>query len=78
MEEHIDLFDSVEIPNLDDLSVNPEDYGRLQIAFQELAEFCSYKMSAMECRKAGDIEDAKRLERKADRIHARLPLPWRW
>jgi hypothetical protein len=69
------LFD---VPNLDDLSIDPADYDRAAQVFDALARYASLKASAMRTRLAGRINPALRMEERLEEIYASLPEWARW
>jgi hypothetical protein len=69
------LFD---VPNLDDLSVDPEDSRRAARVMRALANYLDHKRCAMKYRVAGKIEEASAHENTCDRIYRALPGWARW
>ncbi len=68
-----------ETPNLDGLSIAPEDYVDAGRVLLLLAEYAFLKAQAMRQRLAGDINEASRLEGNCDKMYAyELPQWARW
>jgi hypothetical protein len=69
------LFD---VPNLDDLSVDPDDYDRAAAVMATLADYSKTKARAVRARAAGLIDTAILRERECEAIYQRLPGWARW
>ena len=68
----------IEVPNLDDYSVDPMDWAALERLFDLLSLYCSQKRAAMQYRLKGDCEVALAYERMMQRTYERLPAWARW
>lgn len=64
------------VPNLDAMS--RDDLIALRAALLQLAEYANYKAGAIPERAAGDIAEAQRYERAAERVYSMLPTWARW
>jgi len=70
------LFD---VPNLDGLSVDPDDYAKAEEVFRHLMNYSKYKKQSMEFRSSGDVSNALICEYLADAIYlTELPEWARW
>lgn len=69
------LFD---VPNLDDLSIDPADLHKAAEMFGRLAAYADMKARAMELRTQGDVEAALCFERNCETTYKRLPAWARW
>lgn len=67
-----------EAPNLDGLSLNPDDLKEAATLFRRLAKYADHKARAMELRLRGNIPVALLFEAKADAVYKRLPTWARW
>jgi hypothetical protein len=67
-----------EVPNLDGLSIDPQELREAAGVFTNLAEYARNKASAMENRLNGNIERALYYESLCDGIYRRLPRWARW
>lgn len=67
-----------EVPNIDDCSIDPDDYEALARVFGQLSDYASLKASAMRARLKGDIQFAIRHENGCERIYKQLPEWARW
>lgn len=68
----------LDVPNLDDLSCDPNDYAHAEHTLRVLAEWCHWKRRAMIARAGGRIGKALFAELACDRIYATLPEGARW
>lgn len=71
--------------NLDDLTIDPQELLRVaqgidsQIAaLTTQRKYITEKAKAMEFRKAGSIDAARRAERRCDEIYKTLPQELKW
>lgn len=69
------MFD---VPNLDDMSVDPNDYIDAEAVLKQLAAYCSLKQRAMRARLSGAVEVAVAWEQQMEAIYKRLPEWARW
>lgn len=69
------LFD---VPNLDDLSIDPQDLRDAQDVLALAYEYAEQKASAMELRMEGDVATASLFEQRAEEIYFKLPKRARW
>ncbi len=67
-----------EVPNLDGLSVDPDELLGASHVFYVLHEYARCKAGAMRHRVAGDINAARYLEAECDRLYNILPKWARW
>ncbi len=67
-----------ELPNLDELSTESNDYRVLARVFRVLGEYCENKSYSMEARRAGRIDEAVRNEEFNHRRYQSLPEWARW
>jgi hypothetical protein len=68
----------IDVPNLDDLSVNPADYRELETTFNLLASYCSLKARSIDLRTDGNMVEATRYEKAMDRLYQKLPSWAKW
>jgi hypothetical protein len=73
-----ECFLGFEAINLDDVTSDPKDLDALAKGLKLLSEYAERKAGAMRCRKAGNVEEALRLEASCDRRYAALPAWARW
>jgi len=69
------MFD---VPNLDDLSVDPAELREAAVVLEKLARYARKKATAMETRMAGNIPAAMVHEVLLERIYKDLPEWARW
>jgi hypothetical protein len=67
-----------EVPNLDDMSIDPADYNAAAAVLGQLACYAGAKGHAMRLRLKGDIEAALSWERMLEGMYARLPQWAKW
>lgn len=67
-----------EVPNLDDLSIDPKDIEEAKDLFYSLYRYAQYKEQAMIYRMGGDIEMALSNEEICEKIYKTLPEWARW
>jgi hypothetical protein len=67
-----------EVPNLDDLTIDPEELKRVAVVLGTLSNYATHKAQAMRYRSAGDIITALRWERDCQAIYEKLPKWARW
>ncbi len=68
-EELMPELRGIDVPNLDDHSVDPMDYAALERLYDYLALYCHDKRKAMEYRLAGDMECALAYERDLEKTY---------
>jgi len=64
--------------NLDDATTDPKELDAFGQVLRSLAEYADRKAGAMRCRKAGNVEEALRLEASCERRYAALPAWAKW
>jgi hypothetical protein len=69
------LFD---VPNLDDLSIDPVNYDKAGMVLTLLAIYCRHQATAMRARRAGQIHAAEMSERACEETYQQLPGWARW
>lgn len=69
------MFD---VPNLDCLSVNPNDLDAMELVFRTLAKYAKAKARAMRRRSAGLVASALVAEHRCERLYNQLPEWARW
>ncbi len=67
-----------ELPNLDTLSTDSNDYRIAARIFRILGEYCENRSYSMEARRAGRIDEAVRNEEFNKRRYLSLPKWARW
>lgn len=67
-----------EVPNLDGLSVDPEDLMEAAAVYAMLSLYSLYTGRAMRCRMTGRIKEALDLEKQAEGVYKDLPGWAKW
>lgn len=67
-----------DVPNLDDLTTDPDELDAMADTLSRLAAYAWHKAEAMRARLAGNIEDATDAERKMTSNYRRLPEWAQW
>ncbi len=67
-----------EVPNLDDISIDPDDYRQLVVVFGILQEYANTKHQAMRYRTFRELMAALRLEAHLEVLYDQLPEWARW
>ena len=70
------VFDDIEIPNLDGL--NTTELNSVAVAFKDLARIAELMAKARVYRQSGNIQQAKRLEQRVDKLYKALPQQIKW
>lgn len=69
------LFD---VPNLDGLSVDADDYFQASEVFHALSVYCQNKKISMSFRKHGNICKSEEIEKRNEKIYESLPDWAKW
>ena len=77
-EERAPELAGFDVPNLDDMSVDPMDYAAMERTLDKLSLYCEQKRRAMQYRLGGDVPVAIEYERLMQRTYQRLPAWARW
>jgi len=69
---------TIEVPNLDEAFLDPDELEALGNVFELLRDYCRYRSIAMRFRTEGNLQAARDNEAACEEIYESLPSNARW